>query len=296
MEYEAVTKEDLNIFVRSVLAELPRTAPKDNCVSIRPNDKKQDIRNRLWNLMTDQPAEYNPTRKYLVDNYPESWILTAENVRKLPNFSNIRNIRVDPEYAYRYLRTTLQKEKKNVFIPLSQRQDSILYQIPNKLISGKLGTPRDAIAVRTENYPVLDLIIFATVGVDLYGNLVGKGGRFNDLELMVLMELNLVRNDTIIAVLVDEIQIIKGELPKNLRHKYDMVVDYIITPKRLIKTDVKYERTKKLVWKDINEDRMKYLFNLRKLRLQHFFEGRDVRLAGEKNHPTINYLQTAVHH
>jgi 5-formyltetrahydrofolate cyclo-ligase len=70
-----------------------------------------------------------------------------------------------------------------------------------------------------------------SVAVDLGGGRLGKGGGFGDQEISHLLNYKSISTSTPIVTLIDEKQIVKN-VP---REAYDMNINMIVTPKRIIR-------------------------------------------------------------
>ncbi|HIE14712.1 TPA: 5-formyltetrahydrofolate cyclo-ligase, partial [Candidatus Bathyarchaeota archaeon] len=98
--------------------------------------------------------------------------------------------------------------------------------------------------------PPIDLIVTGCVAVSIEGVRVGKGGGFSELEYAVLRELNLINEKTPILTTVHKVQIVDWA-PKEI---YDLVVDAIVTPQRVIRVENKIKRPKGIFWDLIDEE------------------------------------------
>lgn len=94
--------------------------------------------------------------------------------------------------------------------------------------------------VSLESIERVDFIVAGSVAVDLNGNRVGKGEGYSELEFGILRELGKVDENTPIATTVHDIQIV-NEVPSE---PFDVPIDIIATPTRLIRVNRKREKPK----------------------------------------------------
>jgi len=105
--------------------------------------------------------------------------------------------------------------------------------------------------VPLDKIPRVDLIVTGSVLVDLYGNRIGKGGGYGDLEYGILVELGKVTSKTPVITTVHDVQISEELLP---HEEHDIVVDLIVTPTRTLKTIKKREKPKGILWDRVTDD------------------------------------------
>jgi len=77
----------------------------------------------------------------------------------------------------------------------------------------------------------VDFIVEGSVAVNRWGERLGKGEGYGELEYAILRELGLVEEDVGIATSVHDVQVLDRRLPQD---PWDVPVDYIATPTRLI--------------------------------------------------------------
>jgi len=78
----------------------------------------------------------------------------------------------------------------------------------------------------------IDLMITGASAVSVSGVRYGKGHGYFDLEWAMMREIGVVDEDTPVIAVVHDVQVVEEELEAD---KYDTVVDYIVTPTRVIK-------------------------------------------------------------
>lgn len=110
--------------------------------------------------------------------------------------------------------------------------------------------------------PLIDLVVLGSVAVSKDGVRIGKGGRYSEIEYGVLREIGSVREDTPIFTTVHDVQMV-DEAP---REPYDLIVDAIITPTRVIRVKRTYELPKGIIREKLSADKIKEIAILADLR------------------------------
>ena len=94
------------------------------------------------------------------------------------------------------------------------------------------------------------------------GSRLGKGEGYAELEYAVLREIGLADESTPIATTVHEVQLV-DELPQD---PYDVSVDVIVTPRRVIRVGERGPRPKGIIWDRLSEEKLGKIPLLRELR------------------------------
>ena len=98
----------------------------------------------------------------------------------------------------------------------------------------------------------IDVFLVGSVAVDEKGGRLGRGDGLHDLEYAVLRELRLVDDETIVATTVHDVQIVE-RIPM-LYH--DVPVDYIATPRRIIKAESYHRKPRGVFWDLVDSELM----------------------------------------
>jgi 5-formyltetrahydrofolate cyclo-ligase len=117
--------------------------------------------------------------------------------------------------------------------------------------------------VSFEEMQAIDLVMVGCVAVTQNGGRTGKGAGFADLELAMLQEFGLVRQDTPIVTTVHPLQIVESaRLP--MQH-HDWPLNWIVTPDAAIATQNTHPRPIGLYWDVIRPNQYEKIPILRKL-------------------------------
>ncbi|MGQ9640032.1 MAG: 5-formyltetrahydrofolate cyclo-ligase [Candidatus Bathyarchaeia archaeon] len=98
-----------------------------------------------------------------------------------------------------------------------------------------------------------DLLIVGSVTVTLEGGRLGKGSGYSELEYGILSELGLIGEDTPVVATVRELQIFEHIL----REIYDINVDAIATPNRIVRANPASVCPRGVLWNLVTEDMMR---------------------------------------
>ncbi len=169
--------------------------------------------------------------KFILENSKkiEAYLINLDIYQKTTNI--MVYVATQNEVQTQEIIKSAQKDKKNIFIPLTIRRNntllpSLVTDFNTELIAGALGI----LEPKKEFYriyppDVLDLIIVPGVAFTVQGHRLGRGGGYYDHFLSQL------KPKTLSVALSFEMQILE-EIPFDDK---DMPVDYIITEKRVIK-------------------------------------------------------------
>lgn len=113
-----------------------------------------------------------------------------------------------------------------------------------------------------EDIPRIDLIVVGSVAVSKDGARVGKGGGYSEIEYGLLREIGAVENDTVIFTIVHDIQVVDF-VPKE---PYDLTVNVIITPTKIIRINEVGERPRGIFWEKIPSKHIEEIPVLMKLK------------------------------
>jgi 5-formyltetrahydrofolate cyclo-ligase len=105
-----------------------------------------------------------------------------------------------------------------------------------------------------EEMQQIDLVVTGCVAVTHSGGRTGKGAGFADLELGMLRECGLLRQDTPIITTVHSFQIVEdSRLPMQ---PHDSALDWIITPDEVIETHAPYPQPAGLDWDAVRPEQL----------------------------------------
>jgi 5-formyltetrahydrofolate cyclo-ligase len=219
---------------------------------------KQEIRERVWALLTERRAARFPLP--LHDRIPNfaGAELAARRLAETPEWKAARRLKCNPDAPQRAVRLQALREGKLVFMAVPRLRDArcFLRLDPTKL-GGKLAKAATISGAGTLGEPVepkslatIDLVVAGSVAVSPDGARVGKGGGYSDLEFALARELHAVGEDTPVATTVHELQVLDEPLPMT---DHDVPLDLIVTPERVIRTRRTLPKPKGILWAELSE-------------------------------------------
>ncbi len=218
----------------------------------RRAESKDEIRQRIWSLLTSRKAARFPGAVGRIPNFVGAEA-AARTLAELPAWRSARVIKANPDAPQLPVRALALREGKRLFmaVPRLRTERCFIELDPRQLrgrereaasISGSaaLGHP-----VHPGEMPRIDLVVAGSVAVGRDGSRLGKGGGFSDLEWAVLSELGLVGPWTTVVTTVHPLQLVPGGIPM-LAH--DVVLDHLATPDALIACRKRYRRPRGILW------------------------------------------------
>lgn len=197
----------------------------------REVDSKQEVRERVWELLERKGAARFPGARGRIPNFRGAE-QAAERLAQLPEWQSAQVVKANPDAPQLPVRRHARKDGKALYMAVPRLAD----EKPFVVVRGD-PTIRRALAegrhVSLEELAPVDLIVCGTVAVNRQGVRVGKGGGFSDLEFALLAERGLVGARTTIVTTVHPLQLLDEDLPET---DHDFRVDVIVTPAELVRT------------------------------------------------------------
>lgn len=119
--------------------------------------------------------------------------------------------------------------------------------------------------IKPMDLPKIDLVVAGSVVVNEQGERIGKGGGYSELEWAIAREFKKVNEDTPIVTTIHDIQLIKDVFETA---PYDLPMDYIVTPSRVLSIRRKREKPKGIYWELISPERIDEIPILREMHSQ----------------------------
>ncbi len=163
-------------------------------------------------------------------------------------------VKANPDSPQTHVRRLALEEGKTLVMAVPRLRDLHPFRLldPRRLNAKQVreaatikGAMRHGKVVALEELPEIDFVLCGSVGVNLSGARVGKGGGFSDLEYALLIEQGLIDAHTVVATTVHPIQILREHLPL-LDH--DLPVDMIATPRAVIDLERQFPRPRGILW------------------------------------------------
>lgn len=171
----------------------------------------------------------------------------AKRLVSIECFSNSRVIKVNPDSPQRLVRRSLLEKGKTLLMPIPRLKNGFLILLPSNVLDRDLsyassirGSFKYGTKAKINELPKVGGIVVGSVVVSTTGARVGKARGYSDLDYSILRELDLVNDSVPVATTVHEVQI-TSDVPIE---EHDVPVDYIVTPKRVIKTKTMHPKPK----------------------------------------------------
>lgn len=201
---------------------------------MRIEEEKRRLREIIWNLLEkENVARFPFPIKGRIPNF-EGVEKAAKLLTSLPEWKSAKVIFSSPDYAQQKVRELALREGKMLIMATPKIKKGYLLIDP-KNVKGKekyASTIKGAFKYGRLLKDLIkpDLIIVGSVAVDKFGYRLGKGGGYGDKEIKTFIE---KFGKIPIATIVHELQVVE-KVPRN---ENDTRVDYIITQKRIVRTN-----------------------------------------------------------
>ena len=253
-------------------------------------EEKQRIRVSVWKTLEEQKniREYPPCFGR-IPNYKGSNYAT-DKVIKLREFRRANVIKINPSLAQMSLRHEVMKANKILIVPSpalasydesqqDQNGNFFCYMLDGSKLTNKekkqAMTKKGSIRLGTHLFDDwssckhIDIVVVGSVAVAYpSGRRLGKGLGFAEIEWATLYHLGIVDQSTVVITTVHENQIISDStLYDGLQASYDLPVDIIVTPRRILNIRPKLLKPScGILWDKLSEDQMNSISILRKLK------------------------------
>lgn len=227
---------------------------------------KQAVREKIWRLMTESGVGRFPPPYGRIPNF-----VGAEDAAKRLSdtnvWRNIETIKVNPDSPQRPVRVRALRHGIKLIMPTPRLKEGFLLLDPKLIPKDSYefaSTIRGAFffgkRVKVEELPTIDLVVVGSVAVNLFGERVGKGGGYSEIEWALVREEGKVGEDTPIVTTVHDIQFLEERFETTI---HDLPVDWIITPTRTIKTNSLTEKPKRIYWEKLSRNKIEEIPILR---------------------------------
>lgn len=260
-------------------------------LQILPEDKKTDIREKIWNFMDKNQISpvYSPFGK--IPNFKDAdtagHLLTTLDV-----FKTATNIKVDPDKPLQAARFAVLKSGKTLLVPTPRHRPGLLtkFALPENSddetllkCASRQGAAEHSVHIELDEPIKIDLLVVGCVAVSPKGWRIGKGSGFSDLEYAMLVSNGALSPSVPVVAIVHDSQIV--DLAESLFDVHDVAVDYIVTPTRVVQCSGAKPRPAGINWPLLAPERLDRLQILKRLRYREWKAIKDVRLSGEVDQP-----------
>jgi 5-formyltetrahydrofolate cyclo-ligase len=218
-----------------------------------PTKSKDQVRRSVWKAMDREGVSRFPGAEGRIPNFAGAKA-AAERLAANRLWKRAQVIKANPDSPQTHARRLALEQGKTVIMAVPRLRDSHPFRLldPKRLNKEQLregatikGALRHGRVVALEQLPEIDFVVCGSVGVNLKGARVGKGGGFSDLEFGLLIDAGKIDDHTIVATTVHPIQILRENLPMT---EHDLPVDLVATPRAVIDVDRAHARPRGILW------------------------------------------------
>ncbi len=232
-------------------------------------DTKQEIRERIWELLESQKVARFPGPHGRIPNFTGAE-KCAELLRDLPEWRSARVIKSNPDSPQRHIRWAALKEGKIVYMAVPRlAEPKPFLKLDPKGLGNKLyeassikGAFRHGHPVALEKMKTIDLVVCGSVAVNHEGVRIGKGEGYSELEFALLVSAGRLRRNVPVLTSVHPLQVVDQSLE---RRQHDFQVDIILNPEKVIRCPKDNKRPKGIYWGELSEEKRKAIPVLQKL-------------------------------
>ena len=214
-----------------------------------PVDAKQEVRERIWDLLQREGAARFPGARGRIPNFRGAE-RAADRLAELPEWEAARVVKSNPDSPQLPVRRLARKEGKTLYMAVPRLAE----EKPFVLVAGDPTIKRALVEGQplalAELQPV-NLIVCGTVAVNREGVRIGKGGGYSDLEFALLVQRGLVGDETTIVTTVHDLQLLDEDLPET---DHDFRVDVIVTPTTVARTPSR-RRPPGILWDELDAEK-----------------------------------------
>jgi 5-formyltetrahydrofolate cyclo-ligase len=221
---------------------------------------RESLRQKIWREMEEKNIARFPRPVYgRIPNF-----VGAEQVaEKLINtdiFRRAQVVKVNPDSPQKPVREAVLRKGKILIMPTPRISRGFLVLDPKKISPALYsvattiqGAFRYGAPIHPSEIPEVDLIVAGSVAVSVYGERLGKGEGYSELEYSILKEFNKVSEETPITTTVHDVQVVDFHISLE---PWDFTVDYIFTPTRSIKCIGERKRPPGLLWQYLDKEKI----------------------------------------
>lgn len=236
-------------------------------------DSKKQWRERIWALLEEKGIATFPRPVYgRIPNFRGAE-RAAYRLNGLEEWRKAKVVKINPDAPQKPARRKALEEGKKLLMPTPRLRDGFLLLDPDKIPRSEYG--RASTIKGAFSYGVklgldglreigrVDFILEGSVVVNRWGERIGKGEGYGELEFAILRELGLVDDNTPISTTVHDLQVTVERLPQD---PWDVPIDYILTPTRTIRAE-RGPRPKGVLWGLLPEEKVVEIPILGELRI-----------------------------
>lgn len=246
---------------------------------------KDAIRQRIWDhIERNDLANFPRPVHHRIPNFKGA-NAAGEKVVAMDAFKKSKTVKVNPDKPQEFVRYKALEERKVLLVPTPRLKNGLFNRIIPPAGANTSMLKRCATREGIINYstPVgldhkvnIDVIVIGSVAVSSKGYRIGKGEGYADMEYAMMVTMGAVNQDTVVITTVHDCQVV--DIPDELTDEHDLMVDYIVTPTRIICCEGTRQRPTEIDWSKITPQMLTEIPILKDLREKERRLGRNVSL------------------
>jgi len=233
---------------------------------------RDELRNSVWRVMEERGIARFP--RPIFGRIP-NFVGAEEAAMRLVNddlFKKAQVVKVNPDSPQRSVREAVLRSGKILIMPTPRISKGFLLLDPKRIpptlysvASTISGAFRYGRYVEPEEIPEVDLVVAGSTVVSIYGERLGKGEGYSELEYGILIEYSKLSPEVPIVTTVHDVQVVNQHIPLK---PWDFTVDYMYTPTKVLKSLGMRVRPKGILWEYLSEEKLREIPLLQKLKLR----------------------------
>lgn len=232
---------------------------------------REKLRHQVWTLMDERGISRFPKPVFgRIPNFVGAEVAASRLIQS-DVFREANVVKVNPDSPQRPVREAVLRAGKTLIMPTPRISGGFLLINPKKLppstystASSISGAFKYGSNVEPEDLPEVELVVAGSTVVSVYGERLGKGEGYSELEYGILVEYGRLNPNVPIVTTVHDVQVVGNHIPLE---PWDFTLDYIFTPSRVIKVAGDKVRPKGILWEYLSDDKVSSIPILQKLRL-----------------------------
>jgi 5-formyltetrahydrofolate cyclo-ligase len=238
-----------------------RPAPRHDRDAGGPADvlaAKAAVRQEVWDAMRAAKVARFPGAAGRIPNFTGAEA-AAERLRAMPDWQAAETVKANPDAPQLPVRHRALEDGKTVYmaVPRLASPEPFFVLEPGRLsapprtAASISGAARFGRQVSLAELTPVDLVVMGSVAAAADGARLGKGGGFADLEYALATAAGLIGPGTVAVTTVHELQLrAAGTIPVT---GHDVLVDFIVTPERVIACKRGPRPVARVSWDDLTE-------------------------------------------
>jgi 5-formyltetrahydrofolate cyclo-ligase len=220
---------------------------------------KQELREEMWRRMEELKITRFPGAFGRIPNFIGAE-KAASMITQLREWKNAQVVKVNPDSPQASVRRLALLSNMVLIMPTPRLRSGFLILEPTRIDKKDYGfasTIKGAFVhgrrIKPSDLPRIDLVVAGSVVVNEQGERIGKGGGYSELEWAIAREYRKVDEDTPIVTTIHDVQLVKDVFEIA---PYDLPMDYVITPSRVLSISRKREKPVGIYWDFITPEKI----------------------------------------